>query len=389
MRRRQQLSFFVVLFTLHGCAASGTQSVQQASVDGVQPQSSLKSAAPAQATRQESTPPTDEHFDELIAAYGKARASSVLQPVGKASQNPESGAPASRDFDQALLAYGQKRGAVLKDEFFKGRYSRSRARSPENLESWRSQPDIANPGADLANFPNSAFTLPEGRAYVEIAPFAYYGTAESQPAQYNTEFLLRYGLTDDIELRLFGNGVSWQGGAKPEWGFSPIAFDTKIQLWLEKSDYFLPAAGFEAYLQTPWLSSSSTFNPGTQPSFTFNFDQSLPFEIDLEYNFGATRTQNVNQDNVWELSIQWALQRDLFDKDFAVFVHGYHNNMSLPRGSSSAPAGGVSGETRQNAVGGGFVWTLNNRLSVWGQTSGGTTRFTPSLISFLGFAAAF
>ncbi|UZR29324.1 transporter [Methylococcus mesophilus] len=345
------------------------------------PESGGSGHAPSRAARKNGDAEPDRHLDELIAAYGAARADAVLKSNSKAPQ------AADRAYDEALLAYGRERGAVLEDAFFKGRYNRSRARSPENLESWRSQPDIANPGADLANFPNSAFTLPEGRAYVEIAPFAYYGSAENQPAQYNTEFLLRYGLTDDIELRLFGNGVSWQGGAKPEWGFSPLAFDTKIQLWLEKQDYFLPAAGFEAYLQTPWLSSSSVFNQGTQPSFTFNFDQSLPFDIDLEYNFGATRTQNVNQDNVWELSIQWALQRDLFDRDFAVFVHGYHNNLSLPRGSTTAP--GTLGGDSQNAVGAGFIWTLNNRISFWGQTSRGTTRITASIISFMGFAAAF
>lgn len=374
MRSYRNALALAALCALQGCAASNPRPPK--------PESTGSGDAPSRPERKTGGAESDGHLDELIAAYGVARADAVLKPTSKASQ------AADRDYDEALLTYGRERGAVLEDAFFKGRYNRSRARSPENLESWRSQPDIANPGADLANFPNSAFTLPEGRAYVEIAPFAYYGTAENQPAQYNTEFLLRYGLTDDIELRLFGNGVSWQGGRTPEWGFSPLAFDTKIQLWLEKPDYFLPAAGFEAYLQTPWLSSSSVFNQGTQPSFNFNFDQSLPFEIDLEYNFGATRTQNVNQDNVWELSIQWALQRDLFDKDFAVFIHGYHNNMSLPRGSNAA-APGTLAENKQNAVGAGFIWTLNNRISIWGQTSGGTTRFTSSIVSFMGFAAAF
>ncbi|MDD2768779.1 MAG: transporter [Methylococcus sp.] len=382
MRPYRNTLALAALCALQGCTVTHpVQTADKSHPPQSDPKTAVADRESAQSAQPEPASASDRHLDDEIAAYGAARADAVLKPATKAPQ-------ADHSYDEALLAYGKERGAVLQDAFFKGRYDRSRARSPENLESWRSQPDIANPGADLANFPNSAFTLPEGRAYVEIAPFAYYGSAEGQPAQYNTEFLLRYGLTDDVELRLFGNGLSWQGGAKPEWGFSPLAFDTKIQLWLEKQDYFLPAAGFEAYLQTPWLSSSSVFNQGTQPSFTFNFDQSLPFEIDLEYNFGATRTQNVNQDNVWELSIQWALQRDLFDKDFAVFVHGYHNNMSLPRGSTTA-AQGTLAENKQNAIGAGFIWTLDNRLSIWGQTSGGTTRFTSSIISFMGFAAAF
>lgn len=251
------------------------------------------------------------------------------------------------------------------------------------------KPDIANPGPDLANYPNSAFTLPRGRAYVEISPFTYYGAGLATPAQYNTEYLLRYGLIDDIELRLFGNGLSWIGGSSSTWGFSPIAFDTKIHLWAEKPDYFLPAAGFEAYIQTEWLGNAA-FNGGTQPSFTFNFDQSLPFDIDLEYNLGVSRFQDIAGENVWDFNFQWGLQRDLFSKDFAVFVHGFYNAATLPRVPNPRIAFSIqSNKLTQNAIGAGFIWTVNRRLAVYGQASGGTTRFTPSLITMLGFAVAF
>ena len=322
---------------------------------------------------------------EAKALWERARNGQRAAPAPAAPGQPKPGFSEYAQFD----AYADQRAQQAKDEFFKGRYNRSRARLPENVERWRSAPDIANPGPDLANFPNSAFTLPQGRAYVEISPFTYYGAAKSTPAQYNAEFLLRYGATDDIELRVFGNGVSWMGGANATWGFSPIAFDTKIQLWTEKQDYFLPAAGFEAYIQTQWLGSAA-FNGGTQPSFTFNFDQSLPFDIDLEYNLGVTRVQDSTGHNDWEFSFQWGLQRDLFNKDFAVFVHGFYNAMTLPRLPTTQAAFSTKGnQLTQNAVGAGFVWTVNSRLAVFGQTSGGTTQFTPSIISMLGFAAAF
>ena len=282
--------------------------------------------------------------------------------------------------------YGSQRAEVVAQAFFKGRYNRSRARLPENVEKWRSQPDIDNPGPDLANFPNSAFTLPAGHAYVEFVPFTYYGTSRSNPAQYNTEFLLRYGLTDEIELRLFGNGVTWQGGGNSAWGFAPIAFDTKINVWLEKPDYFLPALGIEAYLQTQWL-GSAPFDSGTQPSISFNFDQSLPFDIDLEYNLGVTRTQQTPGQDEWEFVFQWALQRDLFDKDFAVFIHGYYNAMTLPRLPSSQAA--VTDDQTQDAVGAGLIWTVDSRFAMWAQSAAGTTRNSPSLISSVGLALAF
>ncbi|MDF9391174.1 MULTISPECIES: transporter [Methylococcus] len=319
----------------------------------------LRNADPGTKTRQGNTAPADA---EAPAAFAHP--------------------PSYEPFE----TYGSQRAEVVTEAFFKGRYNRSRARLPENVEKWRSQADIGNPGPDLANFPNSAFTLPAGRAYVEFVPFTYYGTSQSSPAQYNTEFLLRYGLTDDIELRLFGNGVAWQGGSNAAWGFAPIAFDTKINVWLEKPEYFLPALGVEAYLQTQWL-GSAPFDSGTQPSISFNFDQSLPFDIDLEYNLGVTRTQQTPGQNEWEFVFQWALQRDLFDKDFAAFIHGYYNAMTLPRlPDVQAP---VADDLTQDAVGAGLIWTVNSRCAMWAQSAAGTTRNSPSLISSIGLALAF
>ena len=319
--------------------------------------------------------------------FGRLEARSVWGRTQKPSPSP---APLPPAFDhyREFNAYAATQAKAAEEEFFKGRYNRSRARLPENIQRWREEPDIANPGPDLANFPNSAFTLPRGRAYVEISPFTFYGSADGQPTQYNAEYLLRYGLTDDVELRLFGNGVSWIGGGESSWGFAPIAFDTKIQLWTEKPDYFLPAAGFEAYLQTQWL-GSAPFNSGTQPAAMLNFDQSLPFGIDFEYNLGAVRVEAADGQNVWEMSFQWALQRDLFDKDFAVFVHGFHNAMSLPRLPNASGPPRRYKDMTQNAVGAGFVWTANRRLAIYGQVSGGTTAVTPSTISMLGLALSF
>jgi len=49
----------------------------------------------------------------------------------------------------------------------------------------------------------------------------------------------------------------------------------------------------------------------------------------------------------------------------------------------------VYGQARQNAVGAGFIWTVNRRLALYGQLSGGTTRFTPQPIGMLGLAVSF
>ena len=275
--------------------------------------------------------------------------------------------------------------------FIKGRYDRSRARLPENIESWREQPDIANPGADLANWPNSAFTLPEGHAYVEFQPFGYSASSPNGPEQYDMETLFRYGLTDNIELRLFTNGPTHTGGSFNSWNFSPVAFDTKIQCWTEKPDIYVPAMGFEAYIVTEWLGSNPT-NGGTQPAFTFNFDQSLPFDIDLEYNIGAGSLRNAAGQTEWQAIFQWALQRDMFDDDFAVFIHGFVNAANLPRNRKMINGQLLSNppsESVENIIGAGFIWTVNSRVSLWGQSSAGTNQVSPSLLSSAGFAIAF
>lgn len=337
-----------------------------------------------------SAPERDKRF-EVFREYGRASGRSAWQEGFDKDDTPPEQTPRFEEYT-GLKNYSARTANEDSAYFLKGRYNRSRARLPENIEIWRRQPDIANPGPDLANFPNSAFTLPEGRVYLEASPFAYYGLAKGSEEQYNMDFLLRYGATDNIELRLFGNGPAWTGNPYSSWSFSPLAFDTKIQMWTEKPDLYLPATGFEAYIQTQWLGNTAT-NGGTQPGLTFNFDQSLPLDIDLEYNIGAVRQRNYAGGNDWTYSFQWALQRDFFDKDFALFVHGFANAMNLPRlPGSQIPADDPFqrlSSLKQHAVGGGFIWTVDSRVAIYAQASAGTNKYTPALISYAGFAVAF
>ena len=283
---------------------------------------------------------------------------------------------------------------AYKNDVLKGRYDRSLARAPENIDAWRNAPDISNPGADLANFPNSAFTLPQGRAYIEFSPASWYGAAPNAQPQYNTQFLLRYGLSDDIELRIFGNGATWKGGRQESDGFSPIAFDTKIHLMDEQADFGLPAMGFEAYVQTELLGTRG-FDQGTTGGFNFNFDQSLPYGIDAEYNLGSSQIVEKNGERIWQFNYQWALQKDILDGDVAVFIHGFYNDMTLPRLPRQRYTPDIDPHHLKGnpheiaAVGGGALWTITTRWVVWAQASGGVTHYSPSVITDIGLAVAF
>ena len=88
--------------------------------------------------------------------------------------------------------------------------------------------DIRDPDPDTANFPNGAYTLPKGRMYLETSPVGLYGSSKNTPKTYQWEYLMRYGLTDNLEFRIFSNGLTVQKGAKRVIGYSPLAFDFKI-----------------------------------------------------------------------------------------------------------------------------------------------------------------
>lgn len=261
-----------------------------------------------------------------------------------------------------------------------------------NQHRRRMKVDIRDPDPDTANFPNGAYTLPKGRLYVENSPVGLYGAARngSQPQTYQWEYLIRYGLTDNLEFRLFSNGLTYQSrqGTQPAVvGQSPLAFDFKANFWEENTRYFLPAMGVEIYIQTTF--GSPAFNNGTQPSMNLLFDQSLPFDVGFEYNFGITGTQNGLGQIVYQFSYQWSFQRELF-KDFDVFVHGFYNAASLPR---LLLFRGTNRQTEEipnvTVVGFGAIRTVNDRLAVFGSYNFGVTPASPKTIALFGFALAF
>lgn len=285
---------------------------------------------------------------------------------------------------------------------------------------------IRDPGADMANYPNSAFTLPKGGFYLESVPFSFTGkSASSGPQTESGQVLFRYGLVDNIEFRLFYTPYEVQNLRRgTEAGSGPLAFDTKIHLWDAWEEYFIPALGFELTIMTPWLASTAFQSP-TSPGFSFNFDQDLPFDIGLEYNLGATEFEDPHDlsQSVWEFAAQWAAQRDITD-DVAVFFNGYYNRTTLPRVShhhsetreeiryqvvcteNGAQIGHTTCQRIEHIVnvpysvrvpldpisdvpvvlGAGVIWTLDDHVQLFANTAGGITQGSPGLQTYMGFA---
>jgi len=255
--------------------------------------------------------------------------------------------------------------------------------------------DIRDPDPDTANFPNGAYTLPKGRLYIENSPVGFYGASKYTPRIYQWEYLLRYGLTDNLEFRIFSNGLTARapiGKQAGTTGYSPLAFDFKANFWEENTKYHIPAMGAEIYLQTTF--GSPAFNSGTQPSINLLFDQSLPLEINFEYNLGITGVQNGLGQTKYQFSYQWSFQREVF-KDFDIFVQGFYNESSLPRLIQFRDVRNAQALLAQatiptvTVVGVGAIWTVNDRLAIFGSYNFGLTPGSPRTVALTGFAVAF
>jgi hypothetical protein len=253
----------------------------------------------------------------------------------------------------------------------------------------RMRVDIRDPDPDTANFPNGAYTLPKGRVYIENSPLGLYGRSAAGASQYNWEYLFRYGMTDNLEFRIFSNGLTATQGRRGTVGFSPLAFDFKINFWEENTRYWLPAMGVELYIQTTF--GSPAFNSGTQPSLNLLFDHTLPLGFSYEHNVGISGTQGILGENVYQFSYQWSLQRQVV-QDFDVFWQGFYNATALPRVRRFSLPQLLPRQTINPTpvvTGVGAIWTLNDNLALFGSYNFGLTRFAPATIALFGFAVAF
>lgn len=255
-------------------------------------------------------------------------------------------------------------------------------------------PDISEPGPDMGDFPNSAFTLKKGRSYVEFSPATYSARNSKNAATYSTPFLLRYGVTDDVEFRLIGNGITTVSDPTPSTGVGVLVFDTKIHMWDDKMEYFIPAASFEAFLQTDL--GSPVYQSGTQPSININMD--FPFTDDTNFELtvgysgslmtvaflrGAPLPLDVRRRgemeipvNTYTFSLQWALEQDITDQ-FQLFLHGYYNQpIESPYGASVV-------------VGTGFFYELNQRTIFFGSLNAGLSDIPAPVQAQFGLALAF
>ena len=331
----------------------------------------------------------------------------TLISAGEDEAQPREEAPAS---DQNLLLnQGDAEGRFDQDDDDNDKYTLGGAlwggqtgrpifspAADDGSKPKREWPNISEPGPDMGDFPNSSFTLPKGRAYFEFSPATLFNADRQNPAGYSSPFLFRYGLTDDVEFRVFGSGIASLGGSQPTTGFTPVNLDMKVHLWDDRREWLIPASSLEVYILTTW--GSSQFDSRWEPAVNLNFDLPLTKKLNLEWTVGYHGVQqaiNLNTGEIFvpkfgfvipgihrtlnlnsnQFALQWAFEYQINEK-FQVFFHGFHNGAMLYNFGSG------------EMVGIGGFWKFNSRWMAFGSINSGLTPDLPSVASQIGFAVA-
>jgi hypothetical protein len=237
-----------------------------------------------------------------------------------------------------------------------------------------SRPNVRDPGTDYSDFPNSAEVVSVGEYYLSVG-WNYTATRAPQVTDNFVPFAVRFGVIEDVELRITGQGVTQEDGPDyNETGFSPLSFGFKWHLLDSRAERYRPAMGLEVDVAT--RIASDFFDPGHPvPVVSLNFDQPLPGAWSLSWNTSVT----------WEVGdngaqfAQWNLPCSLdyaFNDDFDVYWQGLLN---LPASA---------GVQEELLTGVGFNAYLGDRWSIWGNYNWGLTQPSESRCVFVGLTFA-
>lgn len=236
--------------------------------------------------------------------------------------------------------------------------------------------DITNPGPDTASFPTSPFTLPKGRAYFENFPL-YFDLPENKKFSYNWPFLMRIGVTNFLEFRLQGQGLSH---SRPDTyqknilGFMPLNIGIKLHIWGTQEWKYMPSTGIEVYVIPPI--ASKPFRDKTQFIINSLFNIKLQDSLALEWNIGvySRAMPSIQKRNIYTI-IEWALTQEI-TKHINLFFEGLYSSPGYP----SYP--------KTLLLGIGFLRNINKRISIYGSYNWPIFKDSSELAT-LGFALAF
>lgn len=220
----------------------------------------------------------------------------------------------------------------------------------------KSKPSIREPGVDFADFPNSADVVPPGVYYMETAP-TFQWSNQPDSRQSGLALLFRTGIFQDLELRLFGSGItiidSDDPGQDPV-GAGPFGIGLKYHVLDGARQWFHPALGIEFQVALP-VATSSELNPDVVlPSGSLNVDHTFPASFSFHWNLGFETSLDDDHDPFLQACLQWSIANDV-TRDHQLYVTGTSSYPATPSGG-----GGIL------FVGGGFLWIINESAATYG-----------------------
>ena len=141
------------------------------------------------------------------------------------------------------------------------------------------------------------------------------GNLNSNLLTYNTT-LLRYGLLDNLELRLGADIIRLEeeilgiGNNEFQTGFEPLLVGAKVGIAEENGS--LPQIGLLGHLHLPFVASKAYRPETTGVDFRFAFSHNLSPKADLSYNLGARWTNDSAEASyIYTLAYGYALTDSL------------------------------------------------------------------------------
>jgi hypothetical protein len=138
--------------------------------------------------------------------------------------------------------------------------------------------------ADRPDQTETPFIVPKGMFQMENG-FSYEKTNDEESTIVSPTILFKYGVNENVEIRLITEYSTTTIGDEKISGFHPILVGTKIKVCEEKG--IIPKTSFIGHLLIPNLASAELKAEYYAAEFRFTMQHTISDKISLSYNFGA------------------------------------------------------------------------------------------------------
>lgn len=138
--------------------------------------------------------------------------------------------------------------------------------------------------ADRPDQSETPSIVPKGMFQVETG-FSYQKNDMASESFALPSVLWKYGLNDNVELRLITEFVLDKNSGMETSGFNPVVIGCKIRISEEKG--VIPKTSFLGHLSLPNAASAKYKTDFYAPEFRFSMQHSLDKKLTLSYNLGA------------------------------------------------------------------------------------------------------